>query len=89
MSFSSWRKPLNAFIQLANDQYPGIYTSHSFRINLVTRFLRTVPLIEVSHIVGHKDANTTARYFRFRPKGPPVKKEAIQKALEDDHEESE
>jgi integrase len=83
MYSTNWRKSLNRFIRKANEAYPGVYTSHSFRINLVTRLLRTVPLVEVKSIIGHKSVATTERYFRYQPKGDQLKK-TIDIALEED-----
>nr|YP_009755719.1 putative integrase [Roya anglica]QIQ22958.1 putative integrase [Roya anglica] len=75
-----WVNQLNLFIKLANKKFAGIFTSHSFRINYVTKLLKILPIQQVQSIVGHKDISTTKRYDRFRPDASKMK-EIITKAL--------
>lgn len=60
-----WIRSINRFMQPAISKFNLILTSHSFRINYITRLLRVVPLQNVKTIVGHKDIRTTERYDRF------------------------
>lgn len=60
-----WVRSINRFIEPAILEFNLILTSHSFRINYVTKLLGQVPLQRVKTIVGHKDIRTTERYDRF------------------------
>lgn len=60
-----WIRSINRFMQPAISEFNLNLTSHSFRINYITKLLRTVPLQNVKTIIGHKDIRTTERYDRF------------------------
>ena len=65
ISKDQWIRSINRFMQPAISKFNLILTSHSFRINYITRLLKVVPLQNVKTIVGHKDIRTTERYDRF------------------------
>lgn len=65
MGKDEWVRAINRFMQPAIVKFELILTSHSFRINYITRLLKTVPLQKVKKIVGHQDIRTTERYDRF------------------------
>lgn len=65
MGKDEWVRSINRFMQPAILEFNLILTSHSFRINYVTKLLGKVPLQRAKTIIGHKDIRTTERYDRF------------------------
>ena len=65
MTKIEWEKAINEFMLPARDKFELVVTSHSFRINYVTKLLRSVPLQRVKKIVGGKKIKTTERYDRY------------------------
>ena len=65
MTKMEWEKAINEFMLPARDKFELVVTSHSFRINYVTKLLRSVPLQRVKKIVGGKKIKTTERYDRY------------------------
>ena len=65
MTKIEWEKAINEFMLPARDKFELVVTSHSFRINYVTKLLSSVPLQRVKKIVGGKKIKTTERYDRY------------------------
>ena len=57
-------RAINRFMKPAIKEFKLFLSSHSFRINYITRLLRMVPIQRVRKIVGHQDIKTTDRCDR-------------------------
>ena len=83
MSSTSWTEAINTMIKKRCEQQNivGNFTSHSFRIALVTRALSTSDIEQARQIIGHRRTETTAKYLRFKH-STQQNQATIQKALE-------
>lgn len=60
-----WLRSLNKFMLPARQHFGLSLSSHSFRVNYITKLLRKVPLQNAKTIIGHRDIRTTERYNRY------------------------
>ena len=63
----TFARMFNRYIQFYMTYNPtSPISSHSFRISRVTSLISTgVSIADVARLIGHKDINTTLKYYRF------------------------
>nr|YP_009710009.1 hypothetical protein [Coleochaete scutata]QFU80114.1 hypothetical protein [Coleochaete scutata] len=61
----NWIKNINRFMRPASKVFKKTLSSHSFRVNYITRLLQFFPINKVRTMVGHKSIGSTAMYDRY------------------------